>query len=208
MSAVATVAAPTRPAMREIDEERLETDLPYRVAYLAEFVGMTPDDWDAVRDSGGVLGPVVDALVDAVYEKLWKYESTQRHFRRPGSGFKEPVASDIMTLDHPYVQFRKERLRKYLVRLVSGVYDDKFVSYLDWAGKIHTWQAGAKEIEVPLVQMNALLGFVAAAVVSTLWDLSPDDATRRRYVEAWNKLLWLQNDLISRHYAGRPCSCN
>jgi len=56
--------------------------------------------------------------------------------------------------------------------------------------------------------MNALMGFVAAAVVSTLWDLVPDDAKRRRYIEAWNKLLWVQNDLINRHYASQPCSCN
>jgi hypothetical protein len=194
--------------MRQVDEPRLESDVPYRVAYVAEFIGMTQTDWDAVRDSAAVLGPVVDALVDAVYEKLWKYESTQRHFRRPGSGYKEPVTGDIMSLDHPYILFRKDRLRKYLVRLVSGVYDDKFAAYLDWAGKIHTAKAGAKEIEIPLVQMNALMGFVAAAVVSTLWDLSPDDATRRRYIEAWNKLLWMQNDLIARHYAAQMCTCN
>ena len=206
---MSTVApAQTRPAMRHIDEAQLETDLPYRVAYLAEFIGISEDDWDAVHESGQVLGPVVDALVDAVYDKLWRYDATQRHFRRPGSGFKEPVSGDIMTLDHPYVEFRKDRLRQYLVRLVSGVYDEKFVLYLDWAGKIHTAKAGAKEVAVPLVQMNALMGFVAAAVVSTLWDLVSDDATRRRYVEAWNKLLWVQNDLINRHYAGQPCSCN
>jgi hypothetical protein len=194
--------------MKHIDEPRLETDLPYRVAYLAEFMGITQDDWNAIQESGAVLGPVVDALVDAVYEKLWKYDSTQRHFRRPGSGFKEPVNGDIMSLDHPYIRFRKDRLRSYLVRLVSGVYDDKFVFYLDWAGKIHTAKAGAPQVEVPLVQMNALMGFVAAAVVGTLWDLVPDDAKRRRYIEAWNKLLWVQNDLINRHYAEQPCTCN
>lgn len=206
---MSTVEAPAqRPVIRHINEARLETDLPYRVAYLAEFMGITQDDWGAVHESAAVLGPVVDALVDAVYEKLWKYDSTQRHFRQPGSGFKEPVRGDIMAIDHPYVEFRKDRLRQYLVRLVSGVYDDKFVFYLDWAGKIHTAKAGAPQVEVPLVQMNALMGFVAAAVVSTLWDLVADDATRRRYIEAWNKLLWVQNDLINRHYAGKPCSCN
>jgi hypothetical protein len=193
--------------MRHIDEARLETDLPYRVAYLTEFMAVTVDDWKAIRESGEVLGPLLDALVDAVYEKLWKYDATQRHFRRPGSGFKQPVNGEIVKLDHPYVEFRKERLRRYLVRLVSGIYDDKFVLYLDWAGKIHTAKAGAPQIEVPLVQMNALMGFVAAAVVSTLWDLVSDDTQRRRYIEAWNKLLWIQNDLINRHYIGQPCTC-
>jgi hypothetical protein len=206
---MSTVANPgqTQFTMQHIDEARLESDLPYRVWYLTEFIGITEDDWKAIHESGEVLGPVVNALVDAVYEKLWKYDATQRHFRRPGSGFKQPVQDDILAIDHPYIEFRKDRLRKYLVRLVSGVYDDKFALYLDWAGKIHTANAGAKEIEVPLVQMNALMGFVAAAVVSTLWDTVPEEAKRRRFIEAWNKVLWVQNDLINRHYAAQPCSC-
>jgi hypothetical protein len=171
-------------------------------------MGVTKDDWSAIQESGQVLGPVVDTLVNAVYDQLWKYESTQRHFRRPASGFKEPVAGDIMSIDHPYVQFRKDRLKTYLVRLVSGVYDDKFVHYLDWAGKIHTTKAGAKNVEIPLVQINALMGFVAAAVVATLWDLVEDEAKRRCYIQAWNKLLWVQNDLINRHFASQPCKCS
>jgi hypothetical protein len=193
--------------MKAIDEARLESDVQYRVAYLSEVIGMTQGDWNAIHESAAVLAPVVDGLVDAVYEKLWGYDATQRHFRRPGSGFKEPVFEDIMDLDHAYIAFRKERLRKYLVRLVSGVYDDKFASYIDWAGRIHTAKAGAPQIEVPLVQMNALMGFVSAAVVSTLWNLVVDNDQRRRMIEAWNKLLWIQNDLISRHYVAQPCSC-
>ena len=206
---MSTVApAQTRPVQRQVDEQRLERDLPYRVAYLTEFMGMTEDDWNAIHESGKYLAPVVDSLVDTVYDHLFRYEATWRHFRKPGSGFKEPVNGDIETLDHPYIQFRKDRLRSYLVRLVSGVYDDKFALYIDWAGKLHTSKAGSPQIEVPLVQMNALLGFVSAAVISTLWNLIEDDEPRRRTIEAWNKLLWVQNDLITRHYAGQPCTCN
>ncbi len=118
---MSTAAPPeVQPAMKHIDEARLETDLPYRVGYLTEIMGMTSDDFAAIQESAEVLGPVVDALVDAVYEKLWKYDATQRHFRRPGSGFKQPVNGDIMSLDHPYIRFRKDRLRGYLVRLVRA----------------------------------------------------------------------------------------
>src|SRR6185503_9428813 len=71
--AMDTVAHPVaRPSMKLIDEHRLETDLPYRVQYLTEFMGITPDDWAVIQESGRVLGPVVDALVDAVYDQLWK----------------------------------------------------------------------------------------------------------------------------------------
>ncbi len=61
-------------------------------------------------------------------------------------------------------------------------------------GKIHTAKAGNAGIDIPLVQMNPLMGFVAAAVNATI--LGADLPA-----EAKGKLLWLQNDLITRHYA-------
>jgi hypothetical protein len=43
--------------------------------------------------------------------------------------------------------------------------------------------------------MNALLGFVADGLTRTILGLGLE-----RGLRAFNKLLWLQNDLISRHY--------
>ena len=48
--------------------------------------------------------------------------------------------------------------------------------------------------------MNALLGFVADALTNVLFGLNLDRQTEVRTVRAFNKLLWLQNDLIARHY--------
>jgi hypothetical protein len=48
--------------------------------------------------------------------------------------------------------------------------------------------------------MNALMGFVSDALVGTILNLQLDEATKHRAVRAFNKLLWLQNDLINRHY--------
>ena len=74
------------------------------------------------------------------------------------------------------------------------------VAYLDMVGKMHTAKAGAKELIVPLVQMNALLGFVADAFTNTILSLGLGRTTETRTLRAFNKLLWLQNDLINRHY--------
>ena len=65
-------------------------------------------------------------------------------------------------------------------------------------GKIHTAEAGNHAIDIPLVQMNALMGFVADAVNATI--LGADIPAER----AFGKLLWLQNDLMTRHYAAEP----
>jgi hypothetical protein len=56
---------------------------------------------------------------------------------------------------------------------------------------------------VPLVQMNALLGFVSDALLSTILDLGMDRETEVRTLRSFNKLLWLQNDLITRHYQAK-----
>ena len=67
-------------------------------------------------------------------------------------------------------------------------------------GKMHTPKAGSRELNVPLVQMNALMGFVADALASTVMSLGLEHAEETRAVRALGKLLWLQNDLINRHY--------
>jgi hypothetical protein len=74
------------------------------------------------------------------------------------------------------------------------------VEYLDVVGAIHTPTFGNQGIKVPLVQMNALLGFVADAINATIFGLNLDRETEVRTLRAFSKLLWLQNDLINRHY--------
>lgn len=185
-----------------IDEPQLETDTAYRFGYLCEFIGFGPDDIDAIHAAAGHLAPLVPSLVDAVYDKLFSYDSTKRHFVPRQSGYEGPVPEGIdgLTLDHPMIAFRKQHLGRYLVRLVTGAYDASMVQYLDMVGKIHTPKAGSAELDVPLVQMNALMGFVATAVSRAIMSLGLDRQTEVRTLLAFEKLLWIQNDLISRHY--------
>jgi hypothetical protein len=193
---------PTLSTPKTIDERRLEADLPYRFAYLTEFMEFGPADIEAIHAAAPLLAPVVPQLVDAVYRKLFAYTSTKRHFvpRQYGYEGEVPKDMDSLTLDHEMIQFRKQHLAGYLKKLVTAPYDGKMVNYLDFVGKIHTPRAGSTELHVPLVQMNALMGFVADAVLATILGLPLDEATRMRTLRAFNKLLWLQNDLINRHY--------
>ena len=85
------------------------------------------------------------------------------------------------------ILFRKQHLGRYLTTLVSKPYDGKMVNYLDFVGKIHTPKAGSKELNVPLVQMNALLGFVADALTSTILSLGLERERKcRRCVRSAN----------------------
>ena len=188
--------------MKTVDEPKLESDLGSRYAYLSEFVGFGPADVAAVHAAAPALAPLVPALVDAVYAKLYSYTATWRHFVPRQFGYEGETPQDLahLTPDHPQIKFRKEHLARYLAALVTRPYDGKMVEYLDLVGKIHTDKAGSKQIQVPLVQMNALMGFVADAVIATIFSLKLDRDTEIRTMRAFNKLLWLQNDLITRHY--------
>jgi hypothetical protein len=188
--------------MKRIDEPRLEEDTLYRVTYLSEFMGFGPDDVAAIHGAAPHLAPLVPVLVDAVYDKLFSYDATKRHFvpRQSGYSGSVPESIDELTQDHEMIQFRKAHLGRYLVALVTRQYDEKMIGYLDMVGKIHTPNAGSAELDVPLVQMNALLGFVSDALLNVILGLGLDRPTEVRTVRAFNKLLWLQNDLITRHY--------
>lgn len=185
-----------------IDEPRLEFDLAYRFEYLAEFMDFGGEDVEAIHGAAPAIAPLVPSLVNAVYEKLHSYDATWRHFVPRQSGYEGAVPRSIteVTPDHEMIRYRKEHLARYLAALVTRPYDGKMVAYLDMVGKIHTPKAGSAEINVPLVQMNALLGFVSDALTSAILGLGLERAVEVRTLRAFNKLLWLQNDFINRHY--------
>ena len=193
------------PLLKHIDETRLENDVLYRVAYLQEFMGFDADDVAALHASAPLLAPLVPGLVDAVYDKLFGYDATKRHFVPRQSGYDGPVPTDVQSLamNHEMIQFRKQHLGRYLAALVTRPYDAKMVQYLDMVGKMHTPEAGSAQLDVPLVQMNALMGFVADAVMATIYGLNVPREQEIRTQRAFGKLLWLQNDLITRHYQAR-----
>ncbi|MEW6304163.1 MAG: protoglobin family protein [Verrucomicrobiota bacterium] len=189
--------------MKHIDEPLLETDTLYRFNYVSEFMGFSEDDIKVIHSAAPLLAPLVPSLVDAVYNKLIQYDATWRHFVPRQAGYEGdiPVRLEDLTMDHPQIQFRKQHLAHYLAKLVTAPYDKKMVNYLDFVGKMHTPAAGNKDINVPLVQMNALMGFVADAVNATILGMDLPADTKAAAIRAFSKLLWIQNDLINRHYA-------
>jgi hypothetical protein len=188
--------------MTHIDEPRLESDLAYRFGYVSEFIGLGADDVAAIHAAAPKLAPLVPTLVDAVYDRLQRQDATWRHFLPRQSGYEGDVPASLadLRMDHPQIAFRKQHLGRYLAALVTRPYDRKMVEYLDVVGKMHTPKAGSKALDVPLVQMNALMGFVSDALTATVLGLGLDRDTEVKTLRAFNKLLWVQNDLITRHY--------
>jgi hypothetical protein len=164
-------------------------------------------DIAAIHATAPRLAPLVPGLVDAVYDQLQRYDATWRHFVPRQSGYEGALPSSVegLGMDHDVIRFRKQHLGRYLAALVTRGYDDKMVAYLDMVGKMHTPRAGGTELVVPLVQMNALMGFVSDALSKTILDLGLPREEEVQTLRAFGKLLWIQNDLINRHYQESCC---
>ena len=191
--------------MQSIDEARLETDPDYRFRYLAEFVGFTAADQAALQAAAPILGPAIPELVGRTYEKLLAYDATARHFvpRQSGLAAGPAAGTAALSLDHPNVQFRREHLSRWFQQILGRSFDGRMVLYLDMVGKIHTPAAGNAEIDVPLVQMNALMGLISDIVADCVGSAGLDPATTLATLRAFQKFFWIQADFIARHYAVR-----
>lgn len=194
--------------MQTIDETRLETDLEYRYKYLCDFIGFGSDDISAIRSCAPYLGPLIGELVDETYRTLLSFDATARHFVPRQSGYSGSVPSTLadLHLNNPQIQFRKEHLQRYLMQLLGRNFDSKMVQYLDMVGKIHTQSAGNQLIDVPLVQMNALMGLLTDRLFRLISRFPLSDENRQKAILAFNRLFWIQNDFITRHYCNKKTS--
>lgn len=192
--------------MQHIDETALDDDIQQRYNFLADFIGFEPDDVRLIQSSAPHIGPKLGEIVDKTYAKLLSFDATARHFLPKQHGCDAEAGTDLtqLTANDPRIQFRKDHLNRYFLALIGRSYDAKMVVYLDMVGKMHTTKAGSSDIDVPLIQMNALMGLISDILIQTLIDSLLDDGATLKTIQAFQKLLWIQNDFINRHYSVVP----
>ncbi len=98
-------------------------------------------------------------------------DANKRHFIANQSGDEGPVPENIDSLSQrPSRGYFSETTSWSLSDPVGHgrLRDGEMVEYLDLVGKIHTPAAGSQTLDVPLVQMNALLRFVSTAFLTTI----------------------------------------
>ncbi len=188
--------------MKHIDETQLQADSEQRYEFLAEFIGFGQDDVRRIQASAPHIGPRIAEMVDKTYAQLLAFDATARHFVAKQHGFEgeEPADLGQLTADHPQIKFRKDHLNRYFVALIGRAYDGKMVQYLDMVGKIHTPKAGNSEINVPLYQMHALMGLLSDIITEVVIESPLNPSETLDTIRAFQKLLWIQNDFIGRHY--------
>jgi hypothetical protein len=134
---------------------------------------------------------------------MLEFDATRRHLTRQHSGYTGavPESAEGVTSDHDLLAFRKRALLSYFTELLLSDLDETAADWMDTVGRMHTTKAGSPAIHVPLIQMNAMMGFMADLFLREVASLDLDADAKLRLAQALSKLLWLQNDLLSRHYA-------
>ncbi|KAH8151410.1 uncharacterized protein LAJ45_04614 [Morchella importuna] len=128
--------------------------------------------------------------------------------RQTGYEGEAPTAVEDLSLEHPQIKFRMSFLKGYLVKLVTMDYDQASTwEYLDKVALMHTGVAGfahrAKKpgLRVEYIHMALLLAYVIDVLLGAVIEHPDlDDKTKSAVLRAFNKVLWIQNDLFSRHY--------
>lgn len=189
--------------MEKLDEQRLELDLAYRYEFLKNFIGFGDEDVAAIRKVLAELVVLMPDIVKAQYDKLLAYDATARHFVERPHGCASPPPESLADLSakHGQVKYRMDHMQSYLMQLIGHPFDSKIAVLLDAVGKMHTPKTGNPKINVPLVQMNAFMGMLADLLTERLLALNTDYDTKINCLRAFQKILWMQNDFIVRHYA-------
>ena len=160
--------------------------------HMAQFVGFTKEDSEAIKQSQLVIEKYIPEIVGKFYDHLLHYPPTRRYFLKKEGG-----------IDQEYLQFRMVHLTNFWRRTASGEYDDEYASFLDKVGLAHTSRGADPKVYIPERYVIGQLGFVQHAIGESirkeLHEIDPE--LEARASKAWNLLLMVILEMLSRAYS-------
>jgi nitrite reductase/ring-hydroxylating ferredoxin subunit len=158
---------------------------------MAEYVGFTPADAVAIRQTQPIIAKHLPAIVSEFYTHLLRYPLTRKLFLRADG-----------TVNEEYLLLRMRHLSNFWLRSAEGVYDDKYAAYVDHVGRAHTSRGADPAIYVPERYVIGQVGMMQHAISRALSDelRAQDDELEFRAVEAWDKLMMVLLEMLARAY--------
>ncbi|KAG8949082.1 hypothetical protein FRC03_000447 [Tulasnella sp. 419] len=195
--------------VKEIDGDAIRTDLHARVSYILDFVGFNENDVKALRIAGPIIRPHISLLVDAVYGKLLSYDVTREAFvESKNKHLNKEERLMTVTPKSDRMKYFKDFFRHWLLKIFICDWEDlQTFAYFDRVGIAHIGGSGFRHREdrgkyaVDYMHIGLLLGFLSEAVTKKI--LAVDSislAEKTQVLGAFTKVMWIQNDLMSRHY--------
>ncbi|KAI5478270.1 Globin domain containing protein [Pseudohyphozyma bogoriensis] len=198
-----------------VDREMLTDSLEYRITFARSFIGFQKEDGEALNAVASLIEPIITKVVDDVYVHLFNFDYTKQPFMGRNIGFSGslPESLEQLKLSHPQILFRKSFLTKYVRRVFDADYEVMETwEYMDKVGSMHTGRKGMatlkhlrrkQPIHVDLMACTLLLGWVEDVVLTALMKVSDTELSAEEKlvtIRAFNRLMWIQNDLFQRHY--------
>ncbi|KAH8823113.1 Protoglobin-domain-containing protein [Flagelloscypha sp. PMI_526] len=199
---------------QEIDPLLIRKSLEARMAYLTDFLDFGLDDAIAISDVAPFVHSVIPGMVDGMYAKLFEFDITKKVFMQRNEGFdgELPKTLEDLTLDSPQIVFRKVFMKSWARRVLTADYtSDKTWVYMNKVGLMHTGVSpfkhqralGIPPLNVPYRDCALMLGWVQQVLQSSILSVPESKISFEKKltaVNAINKVIWIQNDLFSRHY--------
>ncbi|ORY79343.1 Protoglobin-domain-containing protein [Leucosporidium creatinivorum] len=202
--------------MIPIDRARL-SELAYRVDFDRQFIEFTKEDASTLNAAAPLLLPIITDIVEGLYEHLFEWSYTKEPFTHRNTGFEGDLKSiDDLSLDDPQMLLRKKMMTMWTAKILTSDYEDpKTFEYMDKVGVMHTGvrsfgrQPGFahRENKEPLfIDLQALsltLGWVTDVVLTIVMSFprtTLSTSKKMAVLRAFNKVVWIQQDLFARHY--------
>lgn len=159
--------------------------------YMAEFVGFTREDEQAIVRTKPIVEKHLPQIVSDFYEHLLRYPPTRRVFLKKDG-----------TIDEAYLQLRMRHNANFWLRTAEGNYDDDYASYVDYVGRAHTSHGADPSIYIAERYVIGMVGFISHAmshaIITELHE--KDERFEHDAVEAWDKLMMVVLEMLSRAY--------
>jgi len=159
--------------------------------YMAEFVGFTESDANAIRESGLIVEKHLPAIIGNFYTNLLQYPPTRKFFQKKDG-----------SIDDDYLKLRMYHQANFWRRTAGGVYDDDYAHFVDYVGRAHTSRGADPRLYIAERYVIGMVGFVQHAIIDALIrELHEyDDELEERAIKAWNKLCMVILEMLARAY--------
>ncbi|KAI5285685.1 hypothetical protein KEM54_000378, partial [Ascosphaera aggregata] len=191
---------PGRSKLKHVERVDLYVNLRKRIEYLHAFLHFTSDDINILNKGNKFLKGAIPVLAHRLNERLLQFDLTARALKLRDSNVQSDD-DDPFTINSPHVQRRKVFWKWYLTRLLSDPSRMEYWEYLDKIGRMHRGRILIHPLHIEYLHMNVCLGYLQDLFfefISTNADYPVD--FRFSLIRTMNKLLNVQNDLISRWY--------
>lgn len=159
--------------------------------YMAEYVGFTSADADAIRQTKPIIEKHLPEIVSKFYAHLLRYPPTRKFF----------LNSDG-TLNQDYLELRMRHLTNFWLRTAEGVFDDDYARYVDYVGRAHTSRGADPTIYIAERYVIGQVGMMQHAISEAInRELSSQGSVVEfPAAEAWDKLMMVVLELLARAY--------